>query len=271
MPNLIPTPIVDKNGKQTTVRKAATTAPSKPRNVPAPSATMKAHVPQTIHDFRRLSKREADLFVMNGGIIWGPRIFDQREKITSHQNGIDAISLAMHFQRKGKMDEGTLRFILNDCELILTDSANVYNSLLMVEYLSRAGDPEVFDNTHSILSALRGFPANSSSRREPIAQFKTEDQLSRHAAVIEYIIRQEDVSNTVSNVNIFVKDHHVPFAKAITNKHLEKLIRNYPKELDAIIAYIDERGMDRKTKPPVDALREWMESKVSPALREGWL
>jgi hypothetical protein len=272
MPNLIPTAIVDKNGRQTTVHKAAIAAPSKALKVPAPSVSKTAAKPRkTIHDVPPMSKFEADLFLSNGGIMLPSWIFANRDKITAHKNGMDTVALTRYFLRSGKLDGRVLTSIIfNGGDLIFTDSANVYNSMLMVEYLSREGKRELLDENEAVLGAVRGLPVNNSAKREPLPQFETEDQLAEYAAVVEYIVRQKDASNTVSDARLFVEGKKVQHPTAIANKHLEKLIRENTNELDAIITYVNERGMDKK-KSSVDTLREWLDSEVPSILRGGTL
>jgi hypothetical protein len=48
------------------------------------------------------------------------------------------------------------------------------------------------------------------------------------------------------------------------------LIRENTNELDAIITYVNERGMDKK-KSSVDTLREWLDSEVPSILLGGTL
>lgn len=57
---------------------------------------------------------------------------------------------------------------------------------------------------------------------------------------------------------------------ALHNQHLDELLRERPGDLDRIISYIEERGMDPKQKTPVNRLREWLDD-AAPSLGGGWI
>ncbi|MHA7168069.1 hypothetical protein ACX801_07885 [Arthrobacter bambusae] len=96
----------------------------------------------------------------------------------------------------------------------------------------------------------------------------TAEELERSAAVAEFLVRA-----TNHSLYRFGDTLGLPVSlpcKRFLNRDLEQLVRERPADIDRIISYTAERGMDPDSSEAVDELREWLDSDT-PSLGDGWL
>lgn len=88
------------------------------------------------------------------------------------------------------------------------------------------------------------------------------------AAVVAFLTRarRPEVSRHTTTRALFPQVS----GRRIANRHLERLILQRPSDIDRIVSYVQERGVDREGREPVDRLGEWLDGDV-PAVADGWL
>lgn len=274
MTHLIPTVITDVNGKTTTVHKRDTAVSKGTKQLPAPALTKAGHKPSTgklLPVPPAISKEDADEFLRRGGVDLGPRVSRAKSEITTRQSGLDTVALVSEMLRSGRISSEDASYVMDD-KITLVDCYATYNTLLMFEHLKTGDQRFINDDRMLIVQAMQGMAVNNSKFQLPLPKFTTEDELVRYGAIIRFICVQDWTKDLVGRTDVPINDNTTAYAYALNNKHLDRLIQDYPDDVRRINTYITERGMDKRKKAPVEALRIWLdETRNTTAISEGWL
>lgn len=275
MNNLVPTQITDRNGKLTTVHKKAQTASSSKSRIPAPSPVA---APQSVTgtplSFPEPLNHQEQQGWIDKFLDDNPRMSRSRRRDALTMLSGQEAALIKEIISRGSMDNQSISHIIEKFE---HTRHSCVNRLLMAEkFKDEANSKEhfgprmrYFDAVCSATDGLmRNMPDGAKSK-----MFTTEEELASAGAVVEFLMDEElrgthglyryiDSENGQSSVN----------ALYIKNKHLDRLIRERPEDIRAIISYVRERGMHASNKGPVEALRKYLdETAEASAVGGGWL
>lgn len=269
--NLIPTPIVDKNGKATTVHKKTSSVSSSQGKIPAPVINgcdapitgTPLPVPQHL--------TPAELTSLLGAI-------DSVDKFAKVEGELDRDALAV---TKRILDEGSLSLEVIDMTMQLAYVGTVqsrratpeavppnhvlhYNRLLIAEHLQLGGE-----QSGEAEAAIRGLARNLDLGDEYMGKIETEEELAGCSAVVSFM---QKCTESCTSGNVHNGSGGSMVGAYIRNKHLDALIRERPDDIDTIVSYVQDRGMNPTNKGPVNALRKHLdENTQSKAVSSGWL
>lgn len=269
--NLIPTPIVDKNGKATTVHKKTSSVSSSQGKIPAPVINgcdapitgTPLPVPQHL--------TPAELTSLLGAI-------DSVDKFAKVESELDRDALAV---TKRILDEGSLSLEVIDMTMQLAYVGTVqsrratpeavppnhvlhYNRLLIAEHLQLGGE-----QSGEAEAAIRGLARNLDLGDEYMGKIETEEELAGCSAVVSFM---QKCTESCTSGNVHNGSGGSMVGAYIRNKHLDALIRERPDDIDTIVSYVQDRGMNPTNKGPVNALRKHLdENTQSKAVSSGWL
>lgn len=299
MSNLTSVPIVDKNGKQTTVRKRLDAQrDSKPLNAPAPSITPKSEVSgpsrTPLAETPTLSEDQYKEFREWQDKHLNSVRYRIEVKDTDNQRFAPSVeALAWRVIQEGDVPEETVSKFISTFQ---TRRSSFYaqtfkheqdkllstlsNSLLLAEKISKdapqapdqVGGPKNYASfIEKALSGYRYRPKHADPLpNEPI---RTEEELASVAAVTRFILDARDRSDYGSFRDNEFKDIDGKKAKGsyMANRSLDAFLRESPHEIDRALGYIRSRGIGNTAKDTKQLVRHLKESEDMSVLSDGWL
>jgi hypothetical protein len=297
-PNLIATPIVDKNGRSTTVLKKPGTGTSaslrvaniKPVLPSAPEPQKPSETPLPPLD--TITKDE--LFRLGS---------EHRFTERSHSDHVSVDSLVAHATPeswalvKKVLDSGADASVVTHLTYIHEARvetwwnsyangaehaiASLNNSLLVVERLEREyPDLKHWNGGEQAQIVSRALEAYTKMPKQedciPLKQFKTVEELDSAVAVSAYILNAERnhgglMGRFINNTNFFDSDaiHHI--GTMIANRSLDTYLRERPHELGRIMKYMEDHEFGNTKQDTNELIRFLDETSASPSLSDGWL
>lgn len=298
MSNLIPTPIVDKNGKQTTVRKRVDTLQKKALNAPAPSVAASAPVSVPIStplpEIQPLSDEEREVFANWQSMLMNNGHFrEEIREIAKKPLPSSVEALAWRLTREGDAQETAVRFLTTYHTRRSSQFAKTFrheqeflfntlrNSLLLVDRISKdetgspalkIGGPITYANM--IDKSLNGYRYSPKMDEVPdLTPIMTEEELSSITAVTRFILDARDRKDYGSCRE---KEYKDSIGKKLTgiymaNRSLDAFLRENPHEIDRVLKYVQERRIGNTVKDTKALVKYLRESKEMGALDDGWL
>ncbi|GAB2707732.1 hypothetical protein ACX801_07860 [Arthrobacter bambusae] len=207
---------------------------------------------------------------------WWPEVSDPRRRIFRREDTRLAATLAMNFVDTGSLGKRDALWVLAESTL-RDDRLWLASDALRLAVRFQPRWEESGTHSEELLSRLvraaRGYrhPAEDHDLDgEPIT---TQEQLDSCAAVIEFTLRfadgramgpigrAEPTGKAATGVSEFVE-----------NPHLNRLIRERPRDLDRISTYVAEHGMHPGDPEDAYKLRAWLDAPETPApFFGGWL
>lgn len=272
--NLIPTAVVDKNGKQTTVRKRAAAPSAASKKLPAPALvttpTSRPTTPLVLPE--TMTVKERDAYIAGSPLRDASMKEYGWDQMLKYQLDDETITLLKHMTESGRLSEEDARAILGNTS-VSSESTSTYNAFLVIEEARKQNMlPSSTTYARAVIGTMTrsviGLGRNDSSSN---TKFTTQEQVTESAAVVSFIHRMEKNPDTMFQ---HVTEHRSSVSEtAITNKHLDTLIREHPDRVDEIVDYVTERGLHKKNSGPVDDLRAYLNDSAhgAKAIAEGWL
>jgi hypothetical protein len=278
----VATSIVDKNGKFTTVHKAAVEPSAGHKSIPAPVTRKSRKTPPAgtpLPPEPMLTVQEIDEFLRREDMFHNTRGVAGEHGIASQESGLLSASFAKQLIDNDRLDPTILKRVLMRIPSE-GDNYDTYNTLLIFDHLSNS--PTALEGYSEYMLGVRVVEGlalhNSGGKAMP--RINTEEELKGYAAVVRFASSPEMnnlryTSSTNSAVSwrvLYETGGHSTQVFAVENRHLEKLLQEQPDDTELIIEYVSERGMHKRLKRPVDELRGWLEAaRENPALHDGWL
>lgn len=273
--HLTPTQVVDKNGKPTTVYRRTETLKSTGAPLPAPSAapqpsdgmTTPLTLPEalTAQERRALGKQFDSLDVQ-----WGV----PSSHILEHLD-VRSRSLLKRIVDRFPGDVPLVKkrivpAITNEC---LPEECT--NILLVLEKLLAGNHADALERwDYGIMDTVLGL-CHSDDRSPADQVIKTEEELAGKSALNAFILthgRKHDPESLTKTLVLRRGAFILAEYMALRNRHLERLIMERPEDLDAISRYVEERGMHKSNKGPVEAMRAYLDDETIVApVSSGWL
>lgn len=275
--HLVPTPVTDKNGKQTTVLKKPLKPLSSVNRIPAP--TMHAAdvpMPVMLNKTTPLTPRESEEWI--AGFNSGATQYQQTVKRDTARLEPDTQALLKAFTEDGTLLGETREHLVGTMSIGLERRRNKaleYNLVLVAERLCSEGRVPArmqLSTCHDLAIALEGVNyLKGTAHREPIKKIETTDELDKISALV-YATYQWTKSGRGHLTKPFQPQNKeiVKVYMGLRNKHLASLILERPQDVDRIIGYLEERRAANKSD--VDEIRRYLDSPESQsAVAEGWL
>lgn len=275
MSKLVPTQITDRNGKRTTVHKKTAAAPATRSAIPAPSPPgpvpqgTPLELPEPMDEFERAR------YIMDNPML---NISSSAASTQEALRWVDgaALAAAKSMIERGSLDAGTVKLLLS--RPAPSFSPFHLNRLLIAERLEKTIGKGITDDStrnrylHTIRGAADGLARNHPSGRKILDAFTTEEELSGCSAVAEFMLYPDFPDAHSSTASLPDGDGGFWQGSYIRNRHLDRLIRERPEDVQTIISYVKERGMHHANKGPVTALRSYLdETAAASSVGEGWL
>jgi hypothetical protein len=277
-PHLIPTVIVDKNGKKTTVHRTAN-RPASNVTIPAPTVTAAKSTPQ---------KNSTPLPV--------PTPIDPKRlnDIQSGFRGIQALSVRKNINPdeaaliKGILERGhvyrkTLGTISGFMGLFSAGESIKdydYNTFLLAErYFQKEGSSDGFTYHDAELfsEAVQGLYYRRIEESINVERFTTEEELDTNVAVLRIVMLLSSMGGPTRKKAIAYKEYRTIKGKRLRgnflrNQAFSDLIRENPDSHYEIEKYIRERGAP-KNKQEAIALKTYLDNgnENTTAISDGWL
>lgn len=276
----VATPIVDKNGKQTTVHKVAVEPSAGRKSIPAPVARKPRKTPPAgtpLPPVPMLTADGVEEFLRREDMFFDTRGIAGKHGIATQESGRVAASFAKQLIENDRVDPMHVKRALIRMP---TDEHNydIYNTLLICDYLTSVSTTSELD-AMMVPRVVEGLALHNSDGKS-LPRISTKEELKGYAAVVQFAASRKvnDYRYTSSTKSIaswkvlYESGGHSTQVYAVENKYLEKLLQEQPDDADLIIDYVTERGMHQRLKRSVDELRVWLEaSREHPALHDGWL
>jgi hypothetical protein len=273
--NLTPTPVVDRNGKTTTVYRRAERLKPAASALPAPSAAPQPSggttTPLTLPKaLTAKEKRELGNLLNSIDVT--------RFVPASHfLLGLSAKPLALLKRIADEFPDHMplLKKILGNAISNECLPEEMVNVLLVSERLLRDNRGHLLESAaYGVIDTVVGM-CHSENRLPDDQVIRTEEELAGKAALTDFILthgRKHDLDSMTKTLYLrrgaFIHAEYM----ALRNRHLEQLILDRPEDIEVISRYVAERGMHHANKKPVEALRAYLddESLVVP-VSGGWL
>lgn len=142
----------------------------------------------------------------------------------------------------------------------------MFNACLLARLLRRAGGIPVADEEFEargsgFVSVCLGLVHNySPSHKEPMPRIQTREELEGAAGVIRFIGAIGRRNDAIKFVRSYYKNGNYTSVPALTNQHLDRLLRANPLVVRAAASYVRTHGFST-TKVALDPLRAHLESK----------
>jgi hypothetical protein len=272
---LIPTQIVDKNGKRTTVRKRAAAPSATGKKLPAPAlaSTSKSASGTPLSFPKPLTETQKKAF-LDGSPLLGTSYSNMNWDHMLHTRiSNEDLAIIKDFLDKDRLPVDTVKAILANVS-VEPRMTVTSNALLAMEAVRLRGglpeDPSAQRATViSMMASVRGLHRNQVSGAS--SKLTTTEQVNGAAAVVLFINSFEN-DWTAKEQHVVKNNGTMVSQNSIRNVHLDALIREQPDRLDDILGYIAERGMHKRSKGPVEDLRQFLkDSNGARAIAEGWL
>jgi hypothetical protein len=270
---LTPTPVTDKNGKQTTVYKRTSGASKKAVSLPAPTLSVPAGTP--LRKLKPLNENEAWAWMTSTHV-------DSSGHVMSDAEGLDdeTKAIAKDLGDRGVFTRRAIAALVratNAGDRGRLNSPMEHNFLLVAERLRLSGlvsESIQYPQCSSLVRSLWGTHfLNTPSKRKPTEKVATQEELDGLAALTYATSYWENKSNAD-----LIKPWHPKspttgkkeLVYTLHSKPLADLIVERPDEVERIISYIEERGQGRMV--PVNSIREYLDTtEGNRTLAEGWL
>ncbi|GAB2707736.1 hypothetical protein ACX801_07855 [Arthrobacter bambusae] len=195
-------------------------------------------------------------------------------KVLRLAEGREAAALAMDFVEDGALDEVSAQGLLVEGQPWDGTALSIDALRTAAVFFPRAAEFTTSDShwAYRVLRAVGGYRISSRGwDSEPIT---TQEQLDTCAALTGFTLRfAKDPDhwglirgNAHRGRGGIRKEYEI-----IANKHLDQLLRERPHDLERIIAYVNEHGMDPTDYEAVHLLRAWLEGGIAAPMRSGWL
>lgn len=293
----MPVPIVDKNGRSTTVRKRldAPDRASKMSKVPSPTvASPNASVPlqrtplsapaplspEQVKEFDdwysdAMLDRSADEVSIAGYI---KDLSDESKSLAFRvlQGGVvSKESLTTMLQRSHRGKSMSFAPELN----VQDHSVSILHTSLRVAEKMATDDPLIvsvrsMDLVEGIERTLKGYCYSPDKvERVPVTSIETEEELASLAAVTTFIVhaRREGNTGQYSRGAFNDADDRRVEGLRISNRAVDKFIRENPHEVQRVIAYAKERELGQTVRDAKVLINHLKETSDMNALGEGWL
>lgn len=272
---LIPTPIVDKNGKRTTVRKRAAAPSATGNKLPAPTlaSTSKSPAGTPLSFPEPLTETQKQAFIATTPLLSASYLNMNWDHMLNTRISNEDLALIKDFLDNDRLPveavKATLANVSVEPRMMVTS-----NALLTIETIRLRGslpeDPVAQRATViGMMPSIRGLHRNQLSGAS--RKLTTKEQVEGAAAVVMFI-SSLDNDIDAKECHVVKNNGSMVSQNSIRNVHLDALIREQPDRLDDILDYIAERGMNKKTKGPVEDLRKFLkDSDGARAISEGWL
>jgi hypothetical protein len=281
---LTPTVIVDKNNKVTTVHKRQEQASAGRKSIPAPALRKNVSTtpagtplpvppllnPEQIEEF--IARNDLPDITFKGGL--------SGEKILAEMLSVEDVSLIKELIDTGRMTRRSVK-LLSTAVSPHPEQPHTHNALLIAEQLIASSRVRIVgDNTADMMlvtMAVEGLRYHNAPGKGPLPRITTKEDLTRYTAVAEFVLLQLGMGGNKTDAGIRtrrIRDHNGEsnITSVTENKHLEALIMERPDDVGVISAYVNERGMHKSLKTPVNTLRTYLDqTKDASAIREGWL
>lgn len=267
---LAPTPITDKNGKQTTVYKRTSGAPKK--NMPSPVLAASVGTPLRLP--KPLKEHESWAWVTSTYVDSTKHVMPDAEALDPATKAIakDLGDREIFTHRA----MGSLIGAMDASVRGGTNSAMEHNFLLVAEKLCLSGlilssieNPQC----HSLVRSLWGtYFLDTPGKRKPTTKVTTQEELDSLAA-LTYATHYWESKGNEEIIQPWYPNNPTTRRKdlvyTLRNKNLAALIRERPEEVERVIAYVEERGSDLF---PINDLRDYLDAtEGTPSLADGWL
>lgn len=269
--HLQPTPIVDKNGKHTTVRRRTTPKKSK---YGSPIALT---LPKPVKPGTPL-KQPAPLTFKEGEEFWDEFLVGRtnvtRPESWMHPNNDEVRLIKRIYDAQEIGDDFLWGLISQMGKLSAGDSypGYKYNMLLTTERYFQLYPEADQEYPYNFTLMLHGLTHRRSiADRKPVVEITRQEELDGRAATIRFIDKRPNATYGKTD-HYKIADGTSLHGTILDPAQLADFIRERPELVDDIIEYIKERG-DVHTKAALDTMKSFFETRaeVITPLQNGWL
>jgi hypothetical protein len=254
--NLIPTPIVDKNGRQTTVRRKAA-APAVPSNlIPRVSSSV-----GLVSDPPRIGEPGFALYKMKNALSYIPRLDIDDETINKILADIRPETLESLDKLSGTWRESVP--IISYCAENATKERSVasFNNLALFQHL--AADAEGKVRFAELISGLQAYNLVEGEVVDYTAA--TAEQASQARALLKVTLGINPKHWRASTYREVRRMH-------LSSPHLVKMIQKRPEDADRLIAIMNQHtGMLARSPAHIAALESMLDQNIANSLIDGIL
>ena len=276
--SLIPTPIVDKNGRATTVhRKMARTAASS--SIPAPTVKAAKKAPE-----KPSTPLQPPAPIDPARLREYQRSFRGIQALSLRKNiNVDEAALIKDILDNDRV-EPRLIGLISDYMGILSVGERFadydYNAFLLLDrYVQSGGDTSVcsYNEAHVFNGAIEGLYQRRRGQEVKVEKFSTEEELDANVAVLRMMVLMRETGDDRAGGAIISKEYYTADGKRLNGAYLRNqgfadFIRANYQSYHDIERYVRDRGVP-KNKREVEALKAYVDNgeEHTTAMAEGWL